>query len=89
MIGACKWSWNLPVDTLLGLLVEGRKDLQGNALSWSVSWSRAYRLHMTSIAPEAFLGLLHLRIVDTTGNPEPVLVRLPPTAPRPPRAAGP
>uniref|UniRef100_A0A8B9YHI7 Podocan like 1 n=1 Tax=Bos mutus grunniens TaxID=30521 RepID=A0A8B9YHI7_BOSMU len=50
---------------------------------------RANRLHMTSIAPEAFLGLLHLRVVDTTGNPEPVLVRLPPTAPRQPRAAGP
>ncbi|XP_040096837.1 podocan-like protein 1 isoform X1 [Oryx dammah] len=50
---------------------------------------RANRLHMTSIAPEAFLGLLHLRVVDTTGNPEPVLVHLPPTAPRRPRAAGP
>ncbi|XP_061277897.1 podocan-like protein 1 isoform X2 [Bos javanicus] len=50
---------------------------------------RANRLHMTSIAPEAFLGLLHLRVVDTTGNPEPVLVRLPPTAPHQPRAAGP
>ncbi|XP_043322831.1 podocan-like protein 1 isoform X3 [Cervus canadensis] len=50
---------------------------------------RANRLHMTSIAPEAFLGLLHLRVVDTTGNLEPVLVRLPPTAPRQPRAAGP
>lgn len=50
---------------------------------------RANRLHMTSIAPEAFLGLLHLHVVDTTGNPEPVLVHLPPTAPRQPRAAGP
>ncbi|KAM9731559.1 podocan-like protein 1 isoform 1-T1 [Dama dama] len=50
---------------------------------------RANRLHMTSIAPEAFLGLLHLRVVDTTGNLEPVLVHLPPTAPRRPRAAGP
>ncbi|XP_068390923.1 podocan-like protein 1 isoform X2 [Eschrichtius robustus] len=50
---------------------------------------RANRLHMTSIAPEAFLGLPHLRVVDTTGNPEPVLVQLPPTAPRRPRAEGP
>ncbi|XP_057565262.1 podocan-like protein 1 isoform X3 [Hippopotamus amphibius kiboko] len=50
---------------------------------------RANRLHMTSIAPEAFLGLPHLHIVDTTGNPEPVLVRLPPRAPRQPRAEGP
>ncbi|XP_038284336.1 podocan-like protein 1 isoform X1 [Canis lupus familiaris] len=50
---------------------------------------RANRLHMTSIAPEAFLGLLHLRVVDTAGNPEQVLVRLPPTTPRQPRAGGP
>ncbi|XP_032480979.1 podocan-like protein 1 isoform X3 [Phocoena sinus] len=50
---------------------------------------RANRLHVTSIAPEAFLGLPHLRVVDTTGNPEPVLVQLPPTAPRRPRAEGP
>ncbi|XP_072577548.1 podocan-like protein 1 isoform X3 [Vulpes vulpes] len=50
---------------------------------------RANRLHMTSIAPEAFLGLLHLRVVDTAGNPEQVLVRLPPTTPRRPRAGGP
>nr|XP_045372034.1 podocan-like protein 1 [Camelus bactrianus] len=50
---------------------------------------RANRLHMTSIAPEAFLGLPHLRMVDTTGNPEHVLVRLPPTAPRRPWAGGP
>nr|XP_019601699.1 PREDICTED: podocan-like protein 1 [Rhinolophus sinicus] len=50
---------------------------------------RANRLHMTSIAPEAFLGLLHLHVVDTTGNPEQVLVQLPPTAPRRPRAWGP
>ncbi|KAI5212630.1 Podocan-Like Protein 1 [Manis pentadactyla] len=50
---------------------------------------RANRLHMTSIAPEAFLGLLHLRVVDTEGNPEHVLVQLPPTAPRHPRAGGP
>ena len=53
------------------------------------SRSRANRLHVTSIAPEAFLGLPHLRVVDTTGNPEPVLVQLPPTAPRRPRAEGP
>ncbi|XP_049733085.1 podocan-like protein 1 isoform X2 [Loxodonta africana] len=50
---------------------------------------RANRLHMTSIAPEAFLGLPHLRVVDTAGNPEQVLVRLQPTAPRRPRAGGP
>ncbi|XP_059016177.1 podocan-like protein 1 isoform X2 [Mustela lutreola] len=50
---------------------------------------RANRLHMTSIAPEAFLGLLHLSVVDTAGNPEQVLVQLPPTAPRQPRAGGP
>uniref|UniRef100_A0A673V8C3 Podocan like 1 n=1 Tax=Suricata suricatta TaxID=37032 RepID=A0A673V8C3_SURSU len=50
---------------------------------------RANRLHMTSIAPEAFLGLLHLRVVDTAGNPEQVLVRLPPTTPRQPRAGSP
>ncbi|XP_019519675.1 PREDICTED: podocan-like protein 1 [Hipposideros armiger] len=47
---------------------------------------RANRLHMTSIEPEAFLGLLHLHVVDTTGNPEQVLVQLPPTAPHRPRA---
>ncbi|XP_034513774.1 podocan-like protein 1 isoform X9 [Ailuropoda melanoleuca] len=46
---------------------------------------RANRLHMTSIEPEAFLGLLHLSVVDTAGNPEQVLVRLPPAAPRQPR----
>ncbi|XP_036315897.1 podocan-like protein 1 isoform X1 [Pipistrellus kuhlii] len=50
---------------------------------------RANRLHMTSIAPEAFLGLPHLCVVDTAGNPEQVLVRLPATAPRQPRAGGP
>ncbi|KAK2491521.1 hypothetical protein MC885_007553 [Smutsia gigantea] len=49
---------------------------------------RANRLHMTSIAPEAFLGLLHLQVVDTEDNPEHVLVQLPPTAPRRPRAEG-
>lgn len=49
-------------------------------------WSRANRLHMTSIEPEAFLGLLHLHVVDTTGNPEQVLVQLPPRAPHRPRA---
>ncbi|XP_040306053.1 podocan-like protein 1 isoform X4 [Herpailurus yagouaroundi] len=50
---------------------------------------RANRLHMTSIAPDAFLGLLHLSVVDTAGNPEQVLVRLPPTTPRQPRAGSP
>ncbi|XP_013367662.1 PREDICTED: podocan-like protein 1 isoform X1 [Chinchilla lanigera] len=49
---------------------------------------RANRLHMTSIAAEAFLGLPHLRVVDTADNPEQVLVRLPPTTPRRPRAGG-
>lgn len=44
---------------------------------------------MTSIEPEAFLGLLHLSVVDTAGNPEQVLVRLPPAAPRQPRVGGP
>lgn len=33
---------------------------------------------MTSIAAEAFLGLVHLRVVDTAENPEQVLVQLPP-----------
>ncbi|XP_023575891.1 podocan-like protein 1 [Octodon degus] len=47
---------------------------------------RANRLHMTSIAAEAFLGLPRLRVVDTADNPEQVLVHLPPTAPRQPRA---
>lgn len=55
----------------------------------SISWSRANRLHMTSIAPEAFLGLPHLCVVDTTGNPEQVLIQLPPTASRRPQAGGP
>ncbi|XP_043442709.1 podocan-like protein 1 isoform X2 [Prionailurus bengalensis] len=50
---------------------------------------RANRLHMTSIAPDTFLGLLHLSVVDTAGNPEQVLVRLPPTTPRQPRAGSP
>ncbi|KAM9685363.1 podocan-like protein 1 [Trichechus inunguis] len=50
---------------------------------------RANRLHMTSIAPEAFLGLPDLRVVDTAGNLEQVLVQLQPTAPRQPRASGP
>ncbi|XP_058513736.1 podocan-like protein 1 isoform X1 [Ochotona princeps] len=49
---------------------------------------RANRLHMTSISAEAFLGLPHLRVVDTAGNPEQVLVRLPPKATRAPRAGG-
>ncbi|XP_051025287.1 podocan-like protein 1 [Acomys russatus] len=39
---------------------------------------RANKLHMTSIAAEAFLGLSHLRVVDTAENPEQVLVQLPP-----------
>ncbi|XP_070479668.1 podocan-like protein 1 isoform X2 [Equus przewalskii] len=75
--------------------------LQGNRISYvgpeaflstprlRALFLRANRLHMTSIAPEAFLGLPHLRVVDTAGNPEQVLVRLPPTAPRRPRAEGP
>ncbi|XP_024093778.3 podocan-like protein 1 isoform X9 [Pongo abelii] len=50
---------------------------------------RANRLHMTSITAEAFLGLPNLRVVDTAGNPEQVLIRLPPTTPRGPRAGGP
>ncbi|PNI51043.1 PODNL1 isoform 12, partial [Pan troglodytes] len=50
---------------------------------------RANRLHMTSIAAEAFLGLPNLRVVDTAGNPEQVLIWLPPTTPRGPRAGGP
>ncbi|XP_023501028.2 podocan-like protein 1 isoform X2 [Equus caballus] len=75
--------------------------LQGNRISYvgpeaflstprlRALFLRANRLHVTSIAPEAFLGLPHLRVVDTAGNPEQVLVRLPPTAPRRPRAEGP
>uniref|UniRef100_A0A8C0X455 Podocan-like protein 1 n=1 Tax=Castor canadensis TaxID=51338 RepID=A0A8C0X455_CASCN len=35
---------------------------------------RANKLHMTSISAEAFLGLTHLRVVDTADNPEQVLV---------------
>ncbi|XP_072872974.1 podocan-like protein 1 isoform X2 [Chlorocebus sabaeus] len=50
---------------------------------------RANRLHVTSIAAEAFLGLPNLRVVDTAGNPEQVLIQLPPTTPRGPRAGGP
>ncbi|XP_077833808.1 podocan-like protein 1 isoform X7 [Macaca mulatta] len=50
---------------------------------------RANRLHMTSIAAEAFLGLPNLGVVDTAGNPEQVLIQLPPTTPRGPRAGGP
>uniref|UniRef100_A0A8C6W1U0 Podocan-like 1 n=1 Tax=Nannospalax galili TaxID=1026970 RepID=A0A8C6W1U0_NANGA len=46
---------------------------------------RTNRLHMTSISAEAFLGLVHLRMVDTADNPEQVLVQLPPTAPLQPR----
>ncbi|XP_012889648.1 PREDICTED: podocan-like protein 1 [Dipodomys ordii] len=48
---------------------------------------RDNRLHLTSISAEAFVGLRHLRVVDTAGNPEHVLVRIPPSAPRQPRAA--
>ncbi|KAL6088185.1 hypothetical protein STEG23_034386 [Scotinomys teguina] len=44
---------------------------------------RANRLHMTSITAEAFLGLAHLRVVDTAENPEQVLVQLPPKGQRP------
>ncbi|XP_069857930.1 podocan-like protein 1 [Dipodomys merriami] len=47
---------------------------------------RDNRLHLTSISAEAFVGLRHLRVVDTAGNPEHVLVRMPPSAPRQPRA---
>ncbi|XP_076977747.1 podocan-like protein 1 [Tamandua tetradactyla] len=47
---------------------------------------RANRLHATSIAPEAFLSLGHLHVVDTAGNPDQVLIQLPPTAVRRPRA---
>ncbi|XP_069914970.1 podocan-like protein 1 isoform X2 [Oryctolagus cuniculus] len=49
---------------------------------------RANKLHLTSISAEAFLGLPHLRVVDTADNPEPVLVRLPPKATRAPRVGG-
>ncbi|XP_034349394.1 podocan-like protein 1 isoform X2 [Arvicanthis niloticus] len=38
---------------------------------------RANRLHVTSIAAEAFQGLAYLRVVDTAENPEQVLVQLP------------
>ncbi|XP_038628030.1 podocan-like protein 1 isoform X2 [Tachyglossus aculeatus] len=38
---------------------------------------RSNRLLMTSIAPGAFLDLAHLEVVDTTGNLEPVIVKLP------------
>ncbi|NP_001387870.1 podocan-like protein 1 isoform 2 precursor [Rattus norvegicus] len=38
---------------------------------------RANRLHMTSIAAEAFRGLAHLRVVDTAENLEQVLIQLP------------
>lgn len=38
---------------------------------------RANRLHMTSIAAEAFQGLAHLRVVDTAENLEQVLIQLP------------
>lgn len=37
MIGDYKWSWNTPVNILLGLPVEGKKNLQRNTLPWSVS----------------------------------------------------
>ncbi|XP_074166917.1 podocan-like protein 1 isoform X1 [Sminthopsis crassicaudata] len=38
---------------------------------------RSNQLLMTSISPEAFLNLLHLEVVDTSGNPEPVIVKMP------------
>nr|KAF6481562.1 podocan like 1 [Molossus molossus] len=60
-----------------------------NTPSLRALFLRANRLHMTSIAPEAFLGLPHLCVVDTTGNPEQVLIQLPPTASRRPQAGGP
>ncbi|XP_048198345.1 podocan-like protein 1 [Perognathus longimembris pacificus] len=47
---------------------------------------RDNRLHLTSISAEAFVGLRHLRVVDTAGNPEQVLVRMPPLAPHQPQA---
>ncbi|XP_037674096.1 podocan-like protein 1 [Choloepus didactylus] len=50
---------------------------------------RANRLHATSIAPGAFLGLRHLQVVDTAGNPEQVLVQLPPAGARRPRGESP
>ncbi|XP_074059681.1 podocan-like protein 1 [Macrotis lagotis] len=46
---------------------------------------RSNQLLMTSISPEAFLNLLHLEVVDTSGNPESVLVRLPERPKRPKR----
>ncbi|XP_049644316.1 podocan-like protein 1 [Suncus etruscus] len=46
---------------------------------------RDNQLHTTSIAPEAFLGLPHLRLVDTAGNPEQVVVWLAATATQQPR----
>ncbi|KAM4888534.1 podocan-like protein 1 isoform 2-T2 [Thomomys bottae] len=46
---------------------------------------RDNKLHLTSISAEAFVGLRHLRVVDTAGNPEQVLVHMP----RQPRAGVP
>ncbi|KAM9098469.1 podocan-like protein 1 isoform 5-T5 [Sarcophilus harrisii] len=46
---------------------------------------RSNQLLMTSISPEAFLNLLHLEVVDTSGNPEPVIVKMP-RRPRRPQA---
>lgn len=57
-------------------------------MPFPASLCRANRLHLTSIEPQAFLGLPHLRVVDTADNPEQVLVHLPPSAPRRPRAGG-
>lgn len=51
----------------------------------AASLCRANRLHMTSISAEAFLGLPHLRVVDTADNLEQVLVRLSSTVPHRPR----
>lgn len=74
------------------MLVDGRagdeEALTAPAPASRASLPRANRLHLTSIAEEAFLGLPHLRVVDTADNPEQVLVRLPPATPRWPRAGG-
>lgn len=61
MIGAYRWHWNLPVDTLLGLLVEGRKNLQRNALFWSVSkwtgWEVQSHINLLSLAVRSALSV--------------------------------
>lgn len=62
--------------------------LNGGALTQLLallSESRENQLHTTSIAREAFLGLPHLRLVDTAGNPEQVVVWLAATATQQPR----